>query len=235
MEEGQRRSRQGPLQFPGSRGNTTKDWHPRTQLLVLSRSQLLVARDHRRTKEASNTIKVKITRGLLRKGHQVLFMSRNYTGGARSQTKSSGALWDCRRILESYNILEAEHIRTVVVKNQHLKRINAYKIELHWGISEAVYTREPLKRGYKVVPMSKGDTGEAMLQGREALLMSKGDTVKTELQGRTVHFMSQGNTGEVEPRGRKDQGGHGAKLCQCYPVGGFHSCRGQPRACPRDS
>ena len=27
VEEGQRRSRHGPLQFPGSRSKTTKDWH----------------------------------------------------------------------------------------------------------------------------------------------------------------------------------------------------------------
>ena len=156
------------------------------------------ARDHRRIPEASDTIKVKITRGLLRKGHQVLFMSRDDTGGARSQTRRSGTLRDCSRILESFNILEAEHTRAVVAKNRHLKLLEAYKTKLHWGFSEAINSREPLKRGYQVVPRCKGNTGEARLQGRDSIFMSKGDNGEARLQGREALLMSKGDTVKAE-------------------------------------
>ena len=131
MEDKQRRSRNRPLQSRGSRGKTARDCHQRTQLLVISKAQLLVAWDHRRIPEASDTIKVEITRGLLKKGHQVLFMSKGDTGGARSQTRRSGMLRDSRRFLESFNILEAKHTRAVVTNTWHLKRLDAYKTELH--------------------------------------------------------------------------------------------------------
>ena len=132
MVEKQRRSRNRPLPSHGGRSKTARDWHQRTELLVISRAQLLVARDHGRTTEASDTIKVEITRGLLRKGHQVLFMSKDDTGGARSRTRRSGTLGDSRRILESFKILEAECTREVVTKTRHLKWLDAYKNKLQW-------------------------------------------------------------------------------------------------------
>ena len=188
--------------------------------------------------EPSNILKVEITRGLLKKGYQVLFMSKDDTGGARFQARRSGALGDSKRILESFNVLEAEHTRAVVAKTRHLKRLYVSKVVLHRGFTDAVNARELLKKGYQVLPKSKGGTGEAEFQGREVILMSNGDTGEAELQGREALYMSRDDTGWAKLQGQEvDMLGtyKAAQLGQARQPGGrLFTCFGQPAAGARD-
>ena len=81
----QRPSRCRPQRTWGGRGKATKDRHQEAQLIVISKTQLLIARDHRRILEPSDILKVEITRRLLKKGYQVLFMSKDKPAGPGSR------------------------------------------------------------------------------------------------------------------------------------------------------
>ena len=64
-----------PQRTWGGPFKATRDGHQETQLLVITRAQLLVARDHRRIPEPSDILKFDITRGLLKKGTRYTFVS----------------------------------------------------------------------------------------------------------------------------------------------------------------
>ena len=128
----------------------------------------------------------------------VLFMSKDVTGGAKFQGREAarlgGMAGDRRRILESFNILEAEHTRAVVAKTRHLKRLDVYKAKFHRSLPEAENDR-----GHQRLPTSKDGTSGAKFLGRE---VGRGDTGEAEFQGREVPPRSKGNTGEAEFQGR---------------------------------
>ena len=60
-----------------------------------------------------DTLEVKETRTLLRMGLQMVFMSGAHPGGDKSYNKFSGITRDHRRIMETFNVLEAEFHRRI--------------------------------------------------------------------------------------------------------------------------
>ena len=100
-----------------------------------------IAKDHREILESFNILEAETASGLLKRGYQVLPMYKDYTGKAKSQGHEvdmfGGIAGDHRRILESFDILEAK-------------------------IASGL-----LKRGYQVISMSKDDSGETSFHGME--------------------------------------------------------------------
>ena len=96
---------------------------------------------NRRTLKSFDILEAETTKGPLKKGYQVLSMYKGDTDEAESQGQEvamfSGIARDHRRTLKSFDILEA--------KIPHI----------------------PLKKGYQVLSMYKGDIDEANSQGQE--------------------------------------------------------------------
>ena len=94
-------------------------------------------------------LEAKETRVVLRMGIQVLFTSRAHTSGDKSCNKSSVITRDHRKIMETFNVLEAEfhrrirqpfdiikakYTRAVVAGTLYRKLLAVYKAEVNRSI-----------------------------------------------------------------------------------------------------
>ena len=101
-------------------------------------------------------LKVKETRALVRMGLRVFFTSRAHTGGEKSCNKSSDITRNHRKIMKTFNVLEAEFHR---------------RIQQPFNIIEAKYTRAVLAGTLyrKLLAVYKAEVNRSILRFSDIL------------------------------------------------------------------
>ena len=135
-------------------------------------------------------LEVKETRALVRMGLRVFFTSRAHTGGEKSCNKSIDITRNHRKIMKTFNVLEAEfhrrirqpfdiieakYTRAVVARTLYLKLLAVYKAEFYRGFLESYDVPESKNPKDLLTTRYKGDTDEAVHQGKRACIKLKGD------------------------------------------------------------
>ena len=138
---------------------------PMSKSLYLKLLTVYKAKCYRRILEFLNILKAKTDRGLLRKGFQVLSMPKDNSGEAefwgQETTRFGGIVRVHRRIWEPLCIPGAET------------------------------SREPLKRGYQVLSMYKGDIGKTESKDQEVATF--GGIARIQKRGHQGIYMSEGH------------------------------------------